>query len=127
MAGVKGRSGGPRPNSGGKRPGAGRKPKPRPEPTLAEEAAIGASLPPGPDAPKPVITTDAKTFLEAVVAGTVIATPDQISAAKALLPFQHPKLGEGGKKEQRKKDAESVAGRFAPAPPRLAAVYGKKV
>ena len=49
-------------------------------------------------------------------------------AAKALMPYKHHKLGEGGKKEQRQADAAKVAGRFAPAvPPKLVALSGRKV
>jgi len=146
MAGVKGRSGGPRKNAGGKRPGAGRKPKERPkvkpkvraaqpEPSAADEAAIGARLPPGPDyAPPPpppepaVAPADARLFLEGVLQGTYPADPDKIRAAQALLPFQHKKLGETGKKESQKEEAGKVAGRFAAAvPPRLASIHGKRV
>jgi len=42
----------------------------------------------------------------------------RIQAAVALLPFEHQKRGESGKKEQQASAAESVAtGRFAPAAP----------
>jgi len=52
----------------------------------------------------------------------------RIDAAKALMPFIHQKLGEGGKKEQREDAAKKVASRFAPAaPPKLVAAGGKKV
>ena len=99
MAGVKGRS-------GGKRPGAGRKPQP---PVQCE---IG----------------DAKDFLEKVVRGEVLPSPAQLDAAKALLPYQHRKLGETGKKEQKQEEAGKVAGRFAPgAPPRLVISDGKRI
>lgn len=132
MAGVKGRSGGPRKNSGGKRPGAGRPPKFKkpaqpalPELTNAQEAALGASLPRAPDAPPPPMPAagikDAKEFLERVLAGEVVADAQQLEAAKLLLPFQHRKAGEIGKKEAAKEEAKKVANRFAPAPPRLMA------
>jgi phage terminase small subunit len=145
MAGVKGRSGGPRKNAGGKRPGAGRKPKPKakakqapraplPELSAAQDAAIGASLPRGPAAPpEPEVAgegvgiTDAKAFLEGVMAGRIVADESRLKAAQYLLPFQHRKLGEGGKKEHEKEQAGKVASRFAPAPPRLAAIGGKSV
>jgi phage terminase small subunit len=51
-------------------------------------------------------------------------------AAKALLPFVHAKKGEvgAGKKEQAVDAARKAAGKFsAAAPPKLAAVGGKKV
>ena len=57
MAGVKGRSGGPRPNSGGARPGAGAKPKPKPEPAFC----------PG---------LDPLAFLEGVMRGEIVITLD---------------------------------------------------
>jgi len=42
----------------------------------------------------------------------------RIQAAVALLPFEHQKRGEAGKKEQQANAAESIAtGRFAPAAP----------
>jgi phage terminase small subunit len=52
----------------------------------------------------------------------------RVDAAKALMPFLHKKLGEGGKKEQQGEAAKAVASRFAAAaPPKLAAANGKKV
>jgi phage terminase small subunit len=52
----------------------------------------------------------------------------RIDVAKALMPFKHKKLGEGGKKEQKNEEAKKVAGRFAQAAaPRLAAAGGKTV
>ena len=47
----------------------------------------------------------------------------RIDVAKALMPFKHQKLGEGGKKDQKLANAKSIAagGRFKapPAPPKL--------
>jgi phage terminase small subunit len=64
--------------------------------------------------------TDSKEFLEAVVRGEITPNELQMEAARSLLPFQHRKLGEAGKKEQRKDDAGQVVKRFAPASaPRL--------
>lgn len=105
MAGVKGMKGG-----GGARPGAGR-PKKQPEPL-------------GLDAQH----DDPARFLRAVMNDPSADARLRVDAAKALMPFVHQKLGEGGKKEQRQQAAEKVASRFAPAaPPKLAAVGGKKV
>ena len=102
MAGVKGRSGGPRPNSGGARPGAGRKPAPR------EVSEVSSS--------------DPEAFLRAIIADVGVDARLRVDAAKALLPYCKAKVGEAGKKEQAQeaaKDATS-AGRFAPAErPRL--------
>lgn len=92
---------------GGARPGAGRKP--------VEPAVTGQ--------------TDAKAFLESVIAGLVEASPAQIRAAQALLPFQHQKLGETGKKDDAASRAKKASsGKFAAsAPPRLVANGGRKV
>lgn len=99
MAGVKGRS-------GGSRPGAGRKPQ--------SPAVNGIG--------------DAREFLERVVRGELLPSIAQLDAAKALLPYQHRKLGDTGKKEQKKDEAGKVAGRFsASAPPRLVISEGKRI
>lgn len=72
--------------------------------------------------------SDPKQFLIDAMNATDEIPRHQIEAAKALLPFMHQKLGEGGKKEQQKEAANKVASRFAPAaPPKLVAAGGKKV
>lgn len=109
MAGVKGRSGGARPNTGGARPGAGRKPKPKPEPVLIPEC-------------------DMLTLLQDIALGRVEATATQVRAAIAAVQYTHMKKGDGGKKEQQAEAARKVASKFAPAaPPKLVAAGGKKV
>lgn len=107
MAGVKGRSGGPRANAGGARPGAGRKKK---EPPINPH-------------------NDPLEFLKAVWMGEVEATVAQVRAATAALPFKHRKLGEGGKKEDAEERQKAAAsGRFGRRqPPKLVAAGGKKV
>lgn len=103
MAGVKGRS-------GGARPGAGRKPK---EPPILALAAT---------------YDDPAKFLRAVMNDSGSEAKLRVDAAKALMPFVHQKLGEGGKKEQKQAEANKVASRFATAaPPKLVAAGGKKV
>src|SRR5688572_26231340 len=102
MAGVKGRS-------GGKREGAGR---PRKAPVEVPMAGFDDPL----------------TFLRSVWTGKFDASPDQVRAAIAALPYAHRKLGEGGKKEQKQEAAQKVAGRFAAAaPPKLVVAGGKRV
>jgi phage terminase small subunit len=132
MAGVKGRS-------GGARPGAGRKKK---APTvLIAPAAAAKKAPAGksksaaaaPAAPAVLAGIgeagfDPRPALEQVAMGLLEVSAQQLKALTALLPYVHTKKGEGGKKEQRQEAAEKVAGRFSPAaPPKLAAVGGKKV
>ena len=110
MAGVKGRSGGARPNSG---------PKPR-EPVKL-------------DIPAPVLDAlahkDPKVFLLALMNDREADVKLRADAAKSLMPFMHQKLGEGGKKDQQQDAAKKAAsGKFAAAtPPRLVANGGKKV
>lgn len=168
MAGVKGKSGGRRPNTGGARPGAGRprerviplpvieaviakpavKKKPsKPQSKFAAQPAPATTVNPHVEAkvktgvvgiaPVPLnppmtlaeanlCRNDPLEFLRAVWAGRQDASPTQIRAAAAALPFLHKKLGEGGKKDQTQKAAEKVASRFAPvAPPRLIASNDK--
>lgn len=91
MAGVKGMKGG-----GGARPGAGRKPK-QPEPVDIPESG------------------DPMVFLLAVMDDESADQRVRADAAKALLPYMHPKIGEGGKKEAKDRAAKAVGGKFAPA------------
>jgi phage terminase small subunit len=101
MAGVKGKSGGPRANSGGKRPGAGRPPK---EPTLLLLAQA---------------SDDPLEFLKSVWKDDTADAKVRVDAAKAALPFVHGRIGEQGKKNA-KKDAAAAAAtssRFAPTAP----------
>lgn len=102
MAGVKGRSGGPRANSGGARKGAGRKKKPAP--------AL--------DAPK---TESPLEFLVGVMNDAGADVRLRVRAAVAAAQYLHTKQADGGKKEAAEKAARDAASsRFAPAtPPRL--------
>lgn len=104
MAGAPGRS-------GGARPGAGRPPK---APTIIQLSAT---------------FDDPEKFLRAVMNDSGTEAKLRVDAAKALMPFTHAKLGEGGKKDQKNAAAKTAgAGKYAPAaPPRLAAAGGKKV
>jgi len=67
--------------------------------------------------------SDPKAFLLAAMNDGALEAKLRIDAAKALMPFTHTKLGEGGKKHQKNEEAKKVAGRFgAAAPPALKAV-----
>ncbi len=98
-----------------------------------EQAGSGrAAAPPAGGAPLDAIeippTADPVEFLTKVMNEPAADLRLRIDAAKAMLPFKHKKLGEGGKKEQAGEKAKSVAGRFGQAAaPRLAAADGKKV
>lgn len=107
MAGVKGKSGGPRKNSGGARAGAGRKPKPAAKEPVTPEV--------------PGLTRDPLEFLLDVMQGRVEANAGQIRAATAAAQYVHSKKGEGGKKDGKNAAAgHATKGKFAPAaPPKL--------
>ncbi|WP_321920052.1 hypothetical protein [Paraburkholderia tropica] len=98
MAGVKGRSGGPRANSGGARPGAGRPKKSKP-------------------APAPLDERDMLQLLQDIALGRVDATPIQVRAAVAAVQYTHHKKGEGGKKDEQADAARKAANKFASMPP----------
>lgn len=108
MAGVKGRSGGARPNTGGARPGAGRKPKDKPP---RDQAQV-------------VKEPEAAEFLRKVMQGIIIPTVPQLEAAKLLARLEvEPK----GKKESAKDAANNVAkGRFGATSAPLKLVNGGK-
>lgn len=135
MAGVKGRC-------GGKRDGAGRKRKP---PVAVSGAAPVQAAP---KATKPAVVaapekaepskalaelleqssfTDPLNYLRAVWLGRIDANSDQVRAATAALPYLHPKIGEGGKKELKQQAAQAASsGRFsASSPPKLALVKSR--
>lgn len=106
MAGVKGRSGGPRPNSGGRRPGAGRKPK----------AAVEIQQ---------TAKDDTLQLLIDIAFGRVEANAQQVRAAVAAVQYTHTKTHDGGKKEAAQKAAtEAAGGRFGARPAPLKLVNG---
>jgi phage terminase small subunit len=121
MAGVKGKSGGPRQNAGGARPGAGRKPK-VPAEKSANQPVMAASAPVVPPADaKPM---DMLEMLQAVALGHIEATATQVRAAVAAVQYTHTKKGDGGKKDAAADAAKAAsAGRFGspPPPPRVVA------
>ena len=68
-------------------------------------------------------TADPVEFLTKVMNEPAADLRLRIDAAKAMLPFKHKKLGEGGKKDQANDAAKGAAGRFGAArPPPLKAV-----
>lgn len=104
---------------GGYRPGAGR-PKGSTK-KAKEEAAQRAAVQP------PEVNAGDKTPLEYMLA---VMNDPEVDAARrdrmaiAAAPFQHARVGENNKREEKKDAAkEAAAGRFAPsAPPMLKAV-----
>lgn len=114
MAGVKGKS-------GGRRAGSGRKPAPpvfMSEPTPPPVLEVGCGQEP-----------DSIRLLRAVVTNPEIPVKLRLEAAKALAPYEAPKKGDVGKKEDRAQKAKAASGgKFAPAaPPKLVSNLGKIV
>ena len=104
MTGVKGRSGGARKGAGGVRAGAGRPPK---EPAILTLAVAYA---------------DPAMFLRAVMNDSGSDAKLRVDAAKALMPFTHKKLGEGGKKGEQDEAAKKAASKVRPSVAPLRAV-----
>lgn len=78
----------------------------------------GADTPPPPAAFDDEYCEDPREFLKKAMNDRLLESKLKIQAAIALLPYDHAKLGETGKKEQKDQAAgEVVKGRFAPAPP----------
>jgi phage terminase small subunit len=103
MAGVKGRSGGARPNSG---------PKPK------EPVYLALST----------VYDEPDKFLKAVMNDSGTDAKLRVDAAKALLSAQVRRAENGGKKQEQADAAKKVASKFATAtPPKLVAAGGKKV
>jgi len=147
MAGVKGRSGGARPNTGGARPGAGA-PRKKTQLDLAVDTKISAAAAAKKvkkdasliekeviaSAAKPEVSVeDRKAIMEELfpkgsrdpleflldVMQMPLLPPDlRIKAAMKAVDFKHRKPGEVGKKEAIGEAAENVqTGRFAPTSP----------
>jgi phage terminase small subunit len=111
MAGVKGRSGGPRKNSGGARPNSGPKPK-KSKPAGSANATV-------PVLPPPATETDMLKHLQNIALGYIDASTIQVRAAIAAVQYTHVKKGDGGKKDEKQRAAEAVASKFNAAPPPL--------
>lgn len=70
---------------------------------------------------------DPRVFLLSVMNNPLLDPRQRIDAAKALMPFTHVKLGEGGKKDQKQDAAKTASrGKFASAPPPKLVVNNKQ-
>jgi phage terminase small subunit len=98
MAGVKGRSGGARPNSG---------PKPR--------AEAYAELP---DGQTPL------EFLLSVMNDNAMPVADRLKAASTAAQYIHVRKQDGGKRDEQMDKARKVAAKFTPTPAPLKLVNG---
>lgn len=83
--------------------------------TPGAPAAVRTAAPPPPVAePEPEvddlpITKDSVEFYEAILANPKIPLSKRMDAAKNLLPYQHAKIGEKGKKETKADGAKEAA------------------
>lgn len=100
MAGVKGKSGGARPNTGGARPNSGPKPK------VVAPVKIDTS-------------PDPQKFLLDLMNDPAADPRMRLDAAKALMPFMHGKPGAGKKDERLSAAKKAATGKFAPVAPPL--------
>ncbi|MNG13546.1 hypothetical protein D3C84_972310 [compost metagenome] len=70
------------------------------------------------DFSKAMTFTDPKAFLIATMNDYDADAKLRVDAAKALMPFIHPRKGEGGKKEEKEHAAKTASkGKFGAAPP----------
>jgi len=98
--------------------------------THKKEAPVAGKFEPPPlpqvptfDISSALMHSDPKAFLLAAMNDGALDPKLRVDAAKALMPFTHTKLGEGGKKDQQTEEAKKVASRFAAAAaPKLKAV-----
>lgn len=80
----------------------------------AEKGVPAPEVRPTFDLSKALQHSDPKTFLLAAMNDMALAEKLRIDAAKALMPFVHGKIGEGGKKDERQDAAKKAArGKFA--------------
>ena len=121
MAGVKGRSGGARPNTG---------PKPRPKThdigvalakIVVEQSAAVAGEGAGVSQPmQPQVSAEQTPleFLLSVMRNPLVDDKLRLEAAKTAAPFMHTKKGDVGVKDEKAEKAKKAsAGKFAAAPP----------
>lgn len=99
-----------------------------PEVPASPESTLDDPTEAGFDLAQALRHSDPKDFLLAVMNDFGTEPKLRVDAAKALMPFLHPRKGESGKKETAKEAAEKAAGKFSrQAPPKLVAANGKQV
>lgn len=93
-------------------------------------ARVGAGRPPKPEEDKYTIASSGKQtpleFLLGVMNDNMVEDRLRIDAAKTAAQYVHPKVGESGKKDEKKDAAKAAgAGKFsASQPPRLVSNRG---
>ena len=92
----------------------------KPAPT-AKKAPSAAPPSTGPDLPDDDLLEnddDPREFLRKAMRNGALEPRQRLDAAKALLPYEHIKLGEGGKKDQKQEAARTAGSKFkTPSPP----------
>lgn len=89
-------------------------------PKAAAPVKAAAEVPPKFDLSIALSHDDPKKFLMAFMNDIEMDPKERKDAAKALMPFVHQKMGEGGKKDQQAGKAKQAASKFAPtAAPKL--------
>jgi len=85
---------------------------PQPAPQIQAAPPVPAPDERGPGRPIPVADQglDMLTLLKQIALGIQDATPNQVRAAIAAVQYTHAKVGEGGKKDEKQRAAERVAG-----------------
>jgi phage terminase small subunit len=112
MAGVKGRSGGPRKNSGGVRQGAGRKSNK----DIMKESA-NKQAPQSPSEPPAYDKEDPFSYLMSVVNSDHLDEKLRVRAAIAAVQYTKTKRGDGGKKDEKVELAKQAGkGKFGVRP-----------
>lgn len=85
---------------------------PKPRTAAAQEHGEESEDDPLADLPQ---TTDSKEFLEAVQSNPNVQLSKRMEAARQLLPYQHARVGEKGKKESKQDSAaDTRGGKFGP-------------
>ncbi|MGO4304204.1 terminase small subunit [Cupriavidus sp. RAF12] len=93
-----------------------------PAPVDPELKKVAAAV--GFDVTKTFSTKDALEFLIAAFNDPMTEPRLRIDAAKAVVPYQHAKKGEGGKKDAQAEAAKKAAGKFSSLAPPLKVVGG---
>lgn len=102
-----------------KKPSKAKPKRPQKAAVAPDEVAAQPSLDSVPEPPGVYeYIDDPKEFLRQAMNNPLLDPKLQIQAAVALMPYDHAKLGEKGKKEQKVDEAEKIAkGRFSSMPP----------
>jgi phage terminase small subunit len=96
---------------------------PKKAPPATPKSSARSPFAPGPDLPDDDLLEsddDPREFLRKAMKNAALDPRQRIDAAKALLPYEHPRIGEGGKKDAKADAAKKAANKFGtPAAPGL--------